>query len=225
MSKILYFQLMAILFVLCFVVTPVGAASNQGFHWGVTIGSRFDYHRIVELGYWTSPIDDDFYVIIDSLPSIADDINTMADLPDSPGTLQFNENGTGIEVSLGWQVYPVGNWSHIVSIWQSWLADTPESNVTQDIISTPYLIGYNYTVSWVLATQTHAEIYVRTTGVLHTFYSRYINTEYESDSLIRISLFEGVTWPFPFDSSLGIAVIAIAGIAVILIVLVVFRRE
>ena len=225
MSKILSFQLMAILFVLCFVVTPVEAASNQGLHWGVTIGSRFDYHRFAESVYETSPIEMEFYVIIDSLPSIADDINTMVDLPDFPGATQFYENGTEIEGSSGLLVFPVGNWSLIVSIWQSWPGYTTAENVIQDIISTPYLIGYNFTESWGSGNYTHAEIYVRATGVLHTSYSRYIDTEYELDYLTRISLLEGVTWPFPFDSSLGIAVMAIAGIVVILIVLVLFRRE
>ena len=222
MSKILYFQLMAILFVLCFVVTPVGAASNQGLHWGVTIGKRFDYHRVAESVFETSPIEMDFYVIIDSLPTIVDDINTIGDLPDTPGATQFYVNGTEIEGSSGWFVFPVGNWSLIVSLWQIWPA---EINVTQDIISTPYLIGYNYTVSWGTTTSTHAEIYVRASGVLHTSYSRYIDTENKLEGFSRISLVEEVSWPFPFDSSLGIAVIAIAGIAVILIVLVVFRRE
>ncbi|MHA1926290.1 MAG: hypothetical protein ACW974_10280, partial [Candidatus Thorarchaeota archaeon] len=69
MSRIPSFQLMVILFVLCFVITPVSAANNQGLHWGVTIGSRFDYHDFGEFTIQnqneTSPREENFYIIID----------------------------------------------------------------------------------------------------------------------------------------------------------------
>ncbi|MFW9966401.1 MAG: hypothetical protein ACFFEA_04540 [Candidatus Thorarchaeota archaeon] len=228
MSRILSFQLMAILFVLCIVVTPVSAANNQGLHWGVTIGSRFDYHKSAELVLGRpdpSPTEEDFYVIIDSLPSIPDDINKTGDLPRLLGATQFYENGTEIEGSSGWNVLPVGNWSLIVSMWQSWHTNTTEYNVTQDIIITPHLIGYNFTVSDESITSTFADIYVRTTGVLHTSYTRVIDAEIGYDGLIRISLVEGVAWPFPLDSPLGIVGMVMAGAVVILIVLAVLRRE
>jgi hypothetical protein len=218
---------MAILFALCIVLTPVSAANNQGLYWGVTIGSRFDYHKFAESAFFigTSPREEDFYVIIDSLPRIPDDINMVSDLPDLVGASQFYENGTQIEGSSGWKVLPVGNWSLIIGIWEGWWSNQPEVNVTQDIIITPYLIGYNYTVSHESGTSTFAAIYVKTTGVLHTSYERIINTELGYDFLRRISLVEGVTLPFPLDSPLGIVGMVMAGTVVILIVLAVFRRE
>ncbi len=229
MCRILSFQLMAILFVLCLVVTPVSAANNQGLHWGVTTGSRFDYHDFAEFTMpnqnETSPREKDFYVIIDSLPSIPDDINAMRNLSGLVGASRFYENGTEIEGSSSWDVLPVGNWSLIVGIWQSRATNTTDYNMTQDIISTPYLIGYNYTIFWRSGTDTLAEIYVRTTGVLHTSYSRITWTEIGIVDLRRISLVEGVTLPFPLDSPVGIVGMVMAGTVVILIVLAVLRKE
>ena len=226
MSKSLSFQLMAILFVLCFAVTPVSAANNQGLHWGITVGSRFDYHQYANFSIdETGPREKDFYVIIDSLPRIPDDINMTSDLPDLVGASQFYENGTQIEGSSGWSVLPVGNWSLIVGIWQSWDTNTTDYNMTQDIISTPYIIGYNFTIFWRSGSDTFAQIYVRTTGVLHTSYERVINVEVGYDFLRRISLVEGITLPFPLDSPIGIVGVVMTGTVVILIVLAVLRRE
>ncbi len=140
MSKSLSFHLMAILFVLCIVVTPVSAANNRGLHWGVTVGSRFDYHeyRNSTLGDSSEAEEKDFYVIIDSLPSIPDDINATRDLPDSPSATHFHENGTQIEGPSSWSVLPVGNWSVIIGIWEGRWSNQPELNVTQDIIISPH---------------------------------------------------------------------------------------
>jgi hypothetical protein len=218
---------MAILFVLCIVVTPVSAANNQGLYWGVTIGSRFDYHDFGEFTIQnqneTSPREENFYIIIDSLPSIPDDITAMRNLSRLVGASRFYENGTEIEGSSSWDVLPVGNWSLIVNIWEGQWSNQPEENVTQDIINTPYLIGYNFTVFHESGTDTLADIYVRTTGVLHTSYIRIVREYY--DGLRRISLVEGVTLPFPFDSPLGIVGMVMAGTVVILMVLAVLRRE
>jgi hypothetical protein len=82
-----------------------------------------------------------------------------------------------------------------VNIWEEQWSNQPEENVTQDIINTPYLIGYNFTVFHESGTDTHADIYVRTTGVLHTSYIRIVREYY--DGLRRISLVEGVTLPWP----------------------------
>ncbi|MFW9913496.1 MAG: hypothetical protein ACFFEU_13545 [Candidatus Thorarchaeota archaeon] len=225
MSKNLSSGLMTLLFVLLFVVTPVSAASNQGLHWGITVGSRFDYHEYTNFTIQDSPEERDFYVIIDSLPSIPDDINATSDLPNSPSATHFHENGTQIEGPSTWSALPVGNWSVIIGIWEGWWSNQPELNVTQDIINTPHLIGYNYTVLSRSGLDTCAEIYVRTTGVLHTLYLRSTWTDGGLIFLRSISLVEGVTWPFPFDAPLGVASMAIGGIAVILILLVVLRKE
>jgi hypothetical protein len=220
---------MAMLFVLCLVVTPVSAANNQGLYWGVTIGSRFDYHDFAEFTIpnqnETSPSEKDFYIIIDSLPSIPDDITAMRNLSRLVGASRFYENGTEIEGSSSWDVLPVGNWGLIVNIWEGQWSNQPEENVTQDIINTPYLIGYNFTVFHESGTDTLADIYVRTTGVLHTSYSRITWTDIGIVGLRRISLVEGVAWPFPLDSPLGIVGMVMAGTVVILIVLAVLRKE
>ncbi|MFX0056034.1 MAG: hypothetical protein ACFFAX_08610 [Promethearchaeota archaeon] len=225
MSKSLSFQLMAMLFVLCFAVTPVSAANNQGLQWGVTVGSRFDYHEYTNSTIQDSPEEKDFYVIIDSLPSIPDDINATSDLPDRPGATRFHENGTQIEGASSWYVLPVGNWGVIISIWEGWWSDQPELNVTQDIIITPNLIGYNYTVTSRSGTDTYAEIYLRATGVLHTLYLRSTWPESGLVLLRRISLVERVDWPFPLDSLIGIVGVVMTGTVVILFVLAVLRRE
>jgi hypothetical protein len=119
---------MAILFVLCIVVTPVSAANNQGLYWGVTIGSRFDYHDFGEFTIQnqneTSPREE-----------IPDDITAMRNLSRLVGASRFYENGTEIEGSSSWDVLPVGNWSLIVNIWEGQWSNQPEENVTQDIMN------------------------------------------------------------------------------------------
>ncbi|MFX1367195.1 MAG: hypothetical protein ACFFAY_01160 [Promethearchaeota archaeon] len=225
MSRRFSCQLFAVLLFLCFVATPVCAVSNQGLYWGIEVGSRFDYHKTGDTVYGAGSEGEYFYVVIDSLPSIADSINTTGNLPDFPEASQFYDNGTEIQGSSGWFVRPIGNWSLFVDIWENQWSNSTEENVTQVIIDTSLRIGYNYTISWESGTDTYAEIYVRATGVLHTRYSRFIDTEHDLDFLTRISLVEETGWPFPFDSPLGIAAIGITGIAVILVVVVLLKRE
>ena len=109
-------------------VTSTEGLTNHGFYWGIEIGNRFDYH--MELRYPNSSrnIYLDYYVTVDELPSIDDNLTNIPQIRES---VAYEENNfcsfyfmndtriTSQAVSdalrscLSWSAFPVGNWSLI----------------------------------------------------------------------------------------------------------------
>jgi len=115
----------------------VAAANNQGLEWGVEVDDRFDYD--VKVIYHNDTLDldivDEMYVIIDGLPSIADNITSLAQLTFLDFTTYW-DNGTvmddfwwGVLSLIPFILLPIGNWSLMETLTE----EADESvEVTQD---------------------------------------------------------------------------------------------
>ncbi len=206
---------MAVTISVAICTSSVVVATNQNLQWGFQVTQRFDYHRHWEstLGNTTDSSDNRFYNIIEDLPAIADDIYSMGELPAAPIRTCYYENGTETPLPYLWYVIPIGNWDLIIDLWIG-------SGVNEsEIVDTPQFVGYNST--WSLdggnMTFIYAEIYSRSTGVLHT-----LQQYYPMESLITQT--EVVL--IPSDDIPVIYFLAAGGIvSVVLVALVLMKRK
>ncbi len=115
----------------------VAAANNQGLEWNVVVDNRFDYD--VKLTYHNSTfdldIDDQMYVTIDDVPSIPDNVTSLAQLTFLDFTTYW-DNGTAMDnvwkdiLSLiPFMIYPIGNWSFITQLIED---INPQADLNQD---------------------------------------------------------------------------------------------
>lgn len=179
------------LFVLIFSQAfNVAAVNNQGLEWGVAVDERLDYD--VKVSYHNTTldleIDDEMYVIIDDLPSIADDIAGLGQLVLPSMILEhyttFWANGSLMDEL--WEntlkiapcrFVPIGNWILMTQLLED---ATPTATLTQDssilnftvedvpnpgnIQSTVFLksdgasSSYLYNVTWGSETQVFVEL-------------------------------------------------------------------
>ncbi len=102
------------------ILIPPVSAETKGLTWGVTQGDRFDFtmHMSINTPTYDETINEEFYVIIGSLPSL-----------DVPGGITYIPpvaaqwywaNGTEMFSYYGFESYfliiPVGNWTHLNEI-------------------------------------------------------------------------------------------------------------
>ncbi|MFW9843675.1 MAG: hypothetical protein ACFFEV_03790, partial [Candidatus Thorarchaeota archaeon] len=129
----------------------VAAANNQGLEWGVAINDQFDYSLTATYHNATLDlnIDDGMNVNITGLPTIPDDVTSLAQIT----FLDFDtfwDNGTdqhdfwaNVMHYVPFYVYPLGNWSLIESLW--------DIEVSQDATSFTATVDssdfHNYTVT------------------------------------------------------------------------------
>ncbi len=140
MKLLLGLSMMLLLFIS--QASNVVAANNQGLEWGVEVGDRLDYD--VEVTYHNTTLDldldDQMYVIIDDLPSIADDITSLLHLVHPSMILEhyttYWANGTVMDElwentlkMTAFTLFPIGNWSLITQLYED---ETSSANVTQD---------------------------------------------------------------------------------------------
>ncbi len=214
-------SIIAVTLAVAICTSSVVAVTNQGFTWGISVGQRLDYDYYRERSFfndtrfedYSSIKDIQFYNIIESLPAISDDIESWGDLPDTPNRTCYYANGTEPTFPYIWYVIPIGNWDLIIDLWIG-------SGVNEsEIVDTPQFVGYNST--WSLdggnMTFIYAEIYSRSTGVLHT-----LQQYYPMESLITQT--EVVL--IPSDDIPVIYILAAGGIvSVVLVVIVLMKRK
>ena len=164
-------QVLSILVVtlaLAICTSSVAAANNQNLTWGISVGQRLDYNYHSEIqNYNETDIKDvNFYNIIESLPDIPDDIDSLEEYPANPNRSCYYSNGTETPFPYIWYAVPVGNWDLNIDLWEM----QPSINAS-NIINTPEVVGFNKTWSWDGGNTTYiyAELYSRSTGVLHTY--------------------------------------------------------
>ena len=156
--------LIAVTISVAICTSSVVAATNQNLQWGFEVNQRFDYHTPWErtFGNVTDSSDNRFYNIVEDLPAIADDIDSIGELPAAPIRTCYFENGTEPPHPHFWNAIPVGNWS----LFRDILLDERGINES-NIIDTPQLIGFSVTVIDKNFTYFYTEIYSKSTGVLH----------------------------------------------------------
>ncbi|MFW9975314.1 MAG: hypothetical protein ACFFDQ_08625 [Candidatus Thorarchaeota archaeon] len=100
----------------------------HGFYWGIEIDDRFYYHMALYYPNSSNNLDLDYYVIVDELPNIDENITNIPSIWESAAYEENNfcsfylMNDTSIRsqtvsddlrLNLHWSAYPVGNWSLI----------------------------------------------------------------------------------------------------------------
>ena len=179
-------QIVVCILLLSIFITPAMALNNQGLQWAISVDQRFNYtyfsERILENN--TSSEKFNFYVIIDGIPDIPNNVGSLSEIFEKVNRTSYYENGTETVHPIIWYVLPVGNWSLIEYLWLS--IEISES----DIIDTDNLIGYNYTTVNSMETYIYSEIYVKTTGVLYRYYTSSIMSEYSR--IVNITLTDDI---------------------------------
>ncbi|MFX0108687.1 MAG: hypothetical protein ACFE7R_10405 [Candidatus Hodarchaeota archaeon] len=125
-------------------VTPTEAVINHGLYWGLEIGDRIDYHYRLRRTDSSLNYDLDYYVVVDDLPSISENIT---EIPRIVGTSASESNYYNsfyfmndteilpqtLVPTLPWHAYPMGNWSLVeeavisninTSTWEITIIDT-----------------------------------------------------------------------------------------------------
>jgi hypothetical protein len=139
--KILFGILLMFLLIIS-QASNVTAANNQGLEWGLGVDDRLDYDVKVEYHNTTLDLefDDEMYVIVNSVPSISDDITSLTQI--TTFNMIFGhyttywENGSimdslwrnTLKLNPIW-VLPVGNW---VLVTELFVAATPTAIMVQD---------------------------------------------------------------------------------------------
>ena len=156
--------------------------TNHGFYWGIEIGERFDYHMAIRLPDSNKNKDLDYYVIVDELPSIDENIT---DIPQITGSSENNWNNLysfylmnntkiasqtnisdDIRRNLYWSAFPVGNWSLINDFF---LMPTNNSLFEVQTIDTAVEWGYRLTIVMFGITDTETVRYSKENGALNLY--------------------------------------------------------
>ncbi|MHA1930399.1 MAG: hypothetical protein ACTSV2_17645 [Candidatus Thorarchaeota archaeon] len=214
-------SIIAVVLAVAICTSSVVAVTNQNLSWGISVGQRLDYDYYRESLFFNDTRFEDFsiirdfqfYHIIESLPAISDDIESGGDLPDTPNRTCYYANGTEPTFPFRLYVIPIGNWDLIIDLWI-------ESGVNEsEIVDTPQFVGYNATWSWDDGNTTYiyAEIYSRSTGVLHTL------QQYSPVSENFITSLEIVL--IPSDDIPVIYILAAGGIVSVVIVAIVLMKR
>ncbi|MGY5878721.1 MAG: hypothetical protein RTV31_00665 [Candidatus Thorarchaeota archaeon] len=161
-------SIFAVVLAVAICTSSVAAANNQNLAWGISVGQRLDYNYHSETQHYneTDIKDVNFYNIIESLPAISDDIDTLGEFPSTPSRTCYYSNGTETTYPYIWYAVPIGNWDLVIDLWEL----HPGINESH-IIDTPEVVGYNSTWSWDGGNTTYiyAELYSRSTGVIQTY--------------------------------------------------------
>jgi hypothetical protein len=170
------------------IVSPATAITNHNLHWGFEDGDQFHYsisgNQFTDIS--------DYYVEVDSIPTLPEDINFFSDIPYYQiGVSFYYENGTEFEqyyLSMYWMAFPIGNWSFI----QELIGDNPYSENT--IIDTASEWGVSNTQEYGGTTQSGTIKFSKADGVLN-LYSIVIEPEVgetQSMTITRKGVWDGI---------------------------------
>ena len=193
--------------------SSVAASTNQGLYWGVFEGQRFDYTRHFEYTniHENKTIDLQFYIILDEITYIPDDLNlwTLWELDDRNNRSCYFLNGTEKTSPYSWGVIPISNWDLIIDLWKQNLYVGEEQ-----IIDTPTLAGWNYNYSIGNMTGTWSQIYLKQNGVLQTYQLIFDGSDFQNSSEL-ITLIPNYIGTIILSAG-GISIVAIVIIALVI---------
>lgn len=149
--------------------------SNHGLAWGIDVGDRFNYNfAILRSIPATNDINIDYYVVVDNLPNIPDNVTESPGLRASAAAWEWNNyfsfyfmNDTEITSSIAsWSAFPLGNWTLIEGF------ERTEINTTYwdiEIIDTDTEWGIVISADESIAVHTDTAKYSKVDGVLNFF--------------------------------------------------------
>ncbi len=215
-SKILVMTVLIIVM----LVEPTVAITNPGLYWGVEIGDRFDYHRAVRYTDPNENSDLDYYVVIDSLPIIPDNITVLPYVSSSSANewnIYFSfyfTNNTEITSqtrvpALPWSAFPIGNWSFVE---ECILSDINTTYWEVHVIDTETEWGFSLTADEGIWIHTDTTRYSKVDGALNFFEMdfQYHDGRFRKIDYIRVG--EGIPLQLVigiFGVSIGLMVIAV----------------
>ena len=164
------FILLAFCVLVIGVASPAAAITGHNLQWGFEVGDQFHYTYSGDstLGY------SDYYVEIDSLPTIPTDV---VDFSDAKLSLEhysyYHEDGTEMFSVMPWNAMAIGNWSLVQELL------TNLTSTEYEWIDTITEWGFSYTTTdseWdpengavVVDTTTSAK-FSKTDGVMNIYY-------------------------------------------------------
>jgi hypothetical protein len=84
------------------------AITNHNLQWGFEVGDQFHYRYYGELVLGTL----DFYIEINSLPTIPDNVTSYNEIILSPMDFSYYyDDGTEMHLAIPWGAAPIGNWT------------------------------------------------------------------------------------------------------------------
>jgi hypothetical protein len=195
--------------------------TNHGFYWGIEIGDRFDYHLAIRLPDSSKNTALDYYVVVDELPSIDENITDIPRIRESGAYEEFNfssfyfMNDTRITSQtmsddlrrlLSWSAFPVGNWSHINDLFL-----TPGNNSIFEVQTFDTLAEWGYSLTGINfgAEETFIYRYSKENGALNVYEHSY--KKVARDYLIQITIVGDATPLFVVigGASIGLLVVAL----------------
>ncbi|MFW9834495.1 MAG: hypothetical protein ACFFEK_10905 [Candidatus Thorarchaeota archaeon] len=216
------FTIMAVLIVVM-VIRPTEAIANPGLSWGVEIGNRIDYHLAIRYTEASRNDDLNYYIVVDSLPTIPNNITE----PPYIGSSSANEwntyfsfyfmNGTEITPqtsvpNLHWSAYPIGNWSLVEELA---ISDINTTYWEVQNIDTETEWGLIITADEVLAIHTDTVRYSKEDGALTFLEMRW---QYDPGRF-RILRYTRVGEGFPVLLVAGVGVVSFGLLVIALVIL------
>jgi hypothetical protein len=210
------------------VILPVDlseATVNHGLSWGIEIGESFRYHLAIRYTEVSSNDDLDYYIVVNSLPTIPNNITEFPYISSSSANewntycLFYFMNDTEITPQTGvpilhWSAYPIGNWSLVE---EYALSDINTTYWEVENIDTEKEWGLSISVDEVLAFHTDTVRYSKEDGALTFLEMRW---QYDPGRF-RILRYTRV--------GEGIPVLLVAGVGVVsfglLVIVLVFKKK
>jgi hypothetical protein len=201
--------------------------ASHGLSWGIEVGDRFNYHYSISHTDPTQNVALEYYVIVDNLPTISENISELQEVSASSAN-EWNSyfsfyfmNDTEItpvtEVyTLHWSVYPIGNWTCVK---ESFFSDYNTTYWSAQLIDTETEWGITITGEDPLALRTETVKYSKEDGALNLLE---MNWQYTSGNF-RLQRYTRVTGGVPLEIIIGVASISIG--VVILGIVIVRRRS
>ncbi|MFX1260452.1 MAG: hypothetical protein ACFFAZ_00050 [Promethearchaeota archaeon] len=215
--------IVVIVLTLTICVGSTEGLTNHGFYWGIEIGDRFDYHMELRLPDSSKNKALDYYVVVDDLPSIDENIT---DIPQITGDVYdwnnyhsfYLMNDTRItsqtnisddlRQTLHWRAFPVGNWSLVNDLFL-----IPKNNSLFEVQTFDTAADWGYSITGIVfgITVTETGRYSKETGAL-IFYELNDQRFNESIYSVQITIVGDAVPLFVLigGASIGLLVVALA---------------
>jgi hypothetical protein len=199
------------------------AAINHGLYWGIEIGDSFNYHLTIRRTDSSGNYDIDYYIVLNSLPTIPENMTESPRLGSSSANEWNNYfsfyfvNDTEITPqtsgpTLHWSAYPLGNWSLVEEYALSEI-NTTLWDVQQ--VNTETEWGLTMTADERIAIHTDTVRYSKDEGALNFLEMdwQYVDGGFRTVRYIRVG--EGA----PLQLVIGVAGVSIGALAIALVVI------
>ncbi|MHA2078978.1 MAG: hypothetical protein ACXAB0_11925 [Candidatus Thorarchaeota archaeon] len=197
----------------------VDAVMNHGLYWEIEVGDEFAYNFALLRSIPDANQYIDYYVVVDSLPIIPDNVTENPGLRGTAAGWEWNiyfsfyfMNDTEITSSLSfWSAFPLGNWTLIEEFER---AELNTSYWDIEIIDTDAEWGMSISADERIAMHTDTVKYSKVDGVLNLFemHWQYYDGGYRT---FRATRSDG-----GFDAILVVGAAAVIGFAVVVVVVI-----